>query len=96
MALTLTQLFEKRNDTILANKVAAAGWKEAKNILAQATPTATDLNWAAKMLNDDGSQATSKQLFRAVIVLLDDSAVTDAAIETAVGNAVLKLADLEV
>ena len=96
MALTLTALFDRRNDTDLMNRVAAAGWREAKAILAQGTPSATDLNWAAKMLNDNGSQGTTKQLMNGVNVLLDDGAITDASIQTAVGQAVAKLASLEV
>ena len=95
MALTLTALFEKRNDSTLRNRVGAQGWKHAKTILAQPSPIASDLKWAAKMLNDDGSGGTASQLFRAVIVLIDDGPSADSDIATAVSQAVGKLAGLE-
>lgn len=96
MALTLTELFDKRNDTVFINKVAAACWRHAKTLLAKATPTEPELKLAAKMLSDIGSGAAVKQFAIAAAVLIDDAAADDAAIENAVATAANKLVILEV
>jgi len=96
MAFTLTELFDKRNDTVFINKVAAACWKHAKTLLAKATPTDAELKLAAKMLSDVGDGATVKKFAIAAAVLIDDAAADDAAIETAVATAASKLVVLEV
>jgi|LGOV01.1.fsa_nt_gb hypothetical protein len=90
---TLDQLFNLRNSSTLRNKVAAAGWNEAKDIFLEAPSTAHHaerLIWAVEMLRDSGDGAKVEQVFRAVCVLLQDSGETstDAQIQTAVGQVV--------
>lgn len=96
MALTLTELFNKRNDTEFLNKVTAACWRHAKTMLAKATPTDGELRLAAQMLSDVGGGAIVKKFAVAAAVLIDDAAATDAAIENAVASAAAKLVALEI
>lgn len=89
---TLQDLFDMRNNSILRNKVAAAGWNAAKNIFteSEATPShAERLIWAVKALQDTGDGQTISDIFKATIVLLQDNAdPTDAQIQTAVGQVI--------
>lgn len=92
---TLEELFELRNSSVLRNRVVAAGWRLAKTIFLEpeATPLhAARLLWADKCLREPGEGSKISQLFRAVIVVLEDTgaASTDAQIETAVAQVVDK------
>ena len=90
---TLEQLFDLRNSSALRNRVAAAGWNEAKDIFLEDGATAHHAErviWAVEMLRDNGSGAKVEQVFRAVCVLLQDDgeAATGTQIQTAVGQVV--------
>lgn len=89
---TLQDLFDMRNDSLLRNKVAAAGWNAAKDIFteSESTPSHTErLIWAVKALRDAGDGQAISDIFKATIVLLQDNAnPTDAQIQTAVGQVI--------
>lgn len=90
---TLEALFDLRNSSALRNRVAAAGWNEAKDIFLEIDTTpnhAERIIWAVKMLRDSGGGSEVEQVFRAVCVLLQDDgeAATDTQIATAVGQVV--------
>lgn len=95
---TLQELFDMRNDSVLRNMVAAAGWNAAKNIFIEdaATPNhAERLIWAVKALRDHGDGETVSDVFKATIVLLQDNAdPTDAQIQTAVEQVIDKFATI--
>lgn len=91
MALTLTELFEKRSDPSIRNPVQAACWKHAKTLIAKASPTAEELKQASKLL----SGAAVEIYIIAVCVLIDDGIADDAAIEVAVETVANKLLALE-
>ena len=95
---TLQDLFDMRNDSVLRNMVAAAGWNAAKDIFVEdvGTPNhAERLVWAVKSLRDDGTGETVSDIFKASIVLLQDNASpTDAEIKTAVGQVIDKFATI--
>lgn len=94
MALSLTDLFEKRNDSAFKNKVAAACWRYAKILLAKETPTTEELKLAEKMLSSNGS-GTLEKFALAAAVLIDDGPAEDSDIENAVKIAAEKLVVLE-
>ena len=89
---TLQELFDMRNDSVLRNKVAAAGWILAKDIFVENVATenhAERLIWAVKALRDAGDGQTISDIFKAAIVLLQDNAEpTDTQIQTAVGQVI--------
>ena len=90
---TLEELFDLRNSSTLRNRVAAAGWNEAKEIFLEVDTTnhhAERIIWAVKMLRDNGVGSEVEQVFRAVCVLLQDAgeSSTDAQIQTAVRQVV--------
>lgn len=90
---TLEQLFDLRNSSVLRNRVAAAGWNEAKDIFLEVDTTAHHterIAWAVMMLRDNGGGSEIEQVFRALCVLLQDTgeSSTDAQIQTAVGQVV--------
>lgn len=90
---TLEQLFDLRTLSALRNRVAAAGWNEAKTIFLEDAATAHHaerIAWAVKMLRDNGGGAEVEQIFRALCVMLQDTgeSSTDAQIQTAVGQVV--------
>lgn len=93
---TLQELFDMRNDSLLRNKVAAAGWNAAKDIFVEdaGTPNhAERLVWAVKALRDHGDGETISDVFKASIVLLQDNATpTDAQIQTSVEQVIDKFA----
>ena len=95
---TLQELFNMRNDTELRNKVAAAGWNAAKDIFVEdvGTPNhAERLVWAIKALRDLGDGETVGDIFKASIVLLQDSGTpTDIQIQTAVEQVIDKFATI--
>lgn len=95
---TLQELFDMRNDSVLRNMVAAAGWNAAKAIFIEdaATPNhAERLVWAVKALRDHGDGQTISDVFKATIVLLQDNAdPTDAQIQTAVEQVIDKFATI--
>ena len=95
---TLQDLFDMRNDSVLRNMVAAAGWNAAKDIFVEdaGTPNhAERLVWAVKALRDNGTGETVSDIFKASIVLLQDNASpTDAEITTAVGQVIDKFATI--
>lgn len=89
---TLQELFDMRNDSVLRNKVAAAGWNAAKDIFLEVPATenhAERLVWAVKALRDAGNGQTVSDIFKAAIVLLQDNAEpADAQIQTSVGQVI--------
>ena len=90
---TLEALFDLRTLSVLRNRVAAAGWNEAKNIFLEDGATAHHterITWAVKMLRDNGGGAEVEQVFRALCVMLQDTGKnsTDTEIQTAVGQVV--------
>lgn len=93
---TLQELFDMRNNSVLRNKVAAAGWNAAKDIFIEdvATGHHTErMTWAVKALRDSGEGETIGDIFKATIVLLQDNAEpTDVQIQTAVGQVIDKFA----
>jgi len=95
---TLQELFNMRNDTELRNKVAAAGWNAAKDIFVEDVGTtnhAERLVWAVKALRDLGDGETVGDIFKASIVLLQDSGTpTDIQIQTAVEQVIDKFATI--
>jgi len=95
---TLQELFDMRNDSMLRNRVAAAGWNAAKDIFVEdgSTPNhAERLIWAVKALRDHGDGQAVGDIFKAAIVLLQDNASpTDAQIKTAVGQVIDKFATI--
>jgi len=97
---TLQELFDMRNDSVLRNKVAAAGWNAAKDIFVEDGATinhAERLVWAVKTLRDNGDGQTISDVFKATIVLLQDNAEpTDTQIQTAVEQVINKFATITV
>ena len=97
---TLQELFDMRNDSILRNKVAAAGWNATKDIFVENAATtnhAERLVWAVKALRDHGDGQTISDIFKAAVVLLQDNvAPTDEQIQTAVGQVIDKFATISV
>lgn len=95
---TLQELFDMRNDSVLRNMVAAAGWNAAKDIFIEDAATANHaerLIWAVKALRDHGDGQTISDVFKATIVLLQDNAdPTDAQIQTAVEQVIDKFATI--
>jgi hypothetical protein len=95
---TLQELFDMRNDSELRNRVAAAGWNAAKDIFVEdaATPNHSErLVWAVKALGDDGDGGTVGDIFKAAIVLLqDNTAPTDAQVQTSVEQVIDKFATI--
>jgi hypothetical protein len=95
---TLQELFDMRNDSVLRNMVAAAGWNAAKNIFVEDAATANHaerLVWAVKALRDDGSGETVSDIFKASIVLLqDNTSPTDTQIQTSVEQVIDKFATI--
>ena len=92
---TLQELFELRSSSELRNRVAAAGWREAKAIFTESESVpnhAERLIWAVRILRDVGDGGHVNEVFKAVIVLLESDNVTDAQIETAVSQVVDKFA----
>lgn len=89
---TLQELFDMRNDSLLRNKVAAAGWNAAKDIFVEDEATvnhAERLVWAVKALRDAGDGQAVGDIFKAAIVLLQDNAEpTDTQIQTSVGQVI--------
>jgi len=97
---TLQDLFNMRNDSVLRNSVAAAGWNAAKDIFIESEATgnhASRLVWAVKALRDNGDGETIGDIFKATIVLLQDNTdPTDAQIQTAVEQVIDKFATIGV
>jgi len=97
---TLQELFDMRNSSELRNKVAAAGWNAAKDIFTEDIVTenhAERLIWAVKALRDHGDGGTVSDIFKASIVLLQDTtSPTDAQIQTAVEQVIDKFATISV
>lgn len=95
---TLIELFDMRNESVLRNRVAAAGWNAAKDIFVEDGATANHaerLVWAVKALRDDGTGGTVGDIFKAAIVLLQDNAVpSDAQVQTAVEQVIDKFATI--
>lgn len=91
MALTLTELFERRSDPNIRNPVQAACWKHAKTLIAKASPTIEELRQASKLL----SGVSIETYIIAVCVIIDDGTADDAAIEAAVVTIANKLLALE-
>lgn len=95
---TLIELFDMRNESVLRNRVAAAGWNAAKDIFVEDVATtnhAERLVWAVKALRDDGDGGTVGDIFKAAIVLLQDNAApTDAQVQTAVEQVIDKFATI--
>ena len=95
---TLIELFDMRNESVLRNRVTAAGWNAARAILAEDVTTthhAERLVWAVKALRDDGDGGTVGDIFKAAIVLLqDNSAPTDAQVQTSVEQVINKFATI--
>jgi hypothetical protein len=79
---TLQELFDMRNDSELRNRVAAAGWNAAKDIFVEDAAT-------------DGDGGTVGDIFKAAIVLLqDNTAPTDAQVQTSVEQVIDKFATI--
>lgn len=91
MSLSLTDLFDKRSDSVFRNMVASACWRHAKTLLAKMTPTTEELKLANKLLNDKGTGPTIEMFATAAAVLIDDGTVDDAAIQIAVTTIADKL-----
>ena len=95
---TLIELFDMRNESVLRNRVAAAGWNAAKDIFVEDAATtyhAERLVWAVKALRDDGTGGAVGDIFKAAIVLLQDNAApTDAQIQTSVEQVIDKFATI--
>ena len=93
---TLSETFSRRRDTDLRNRTAAACWNEAKGIFLEevSTPNHADrLTWARAVLSDRGEGPEIRKVFRAAVVLLQDSATpTDAEVQSAVASVVNKFA----
>lgn len=92
MALTLLQLFEKRSDPNIRNKVTVACWKHAKTLIAKSSPSTAELKQALKLLTG----VALETYIIAVCVIIDDGTADDAAIEVAVTTTANKLVALEI
>jgi hypothetical protein len=91
MAYTLKQLFQRRNDKVFSERVAAACWRYAKSLVIKEQPTNNELKLAEKLIGDDGCGKEIGKFQIAATVLLDDSLIgneDEAAIDTAIQNAV--------
>ena len=87
----LIDLYKSQTDAF-RNKVAAAGWNKAKELLVAGTPTPADLGAAKILLN---SKTPPNTVLRGALVLLQDNSSADSAeIQTAVDTVVDKLIDV--
>ena len=87
--VTLQELFDFRNNTELRNRVAAACSNAAKEIFLEleTVPNHEErLTWAVAIFRDNGEGAAVTQVFRAVVVVLQDTVET--ALDVDVQNAV--------
>jgi len=94
--MTLEELFNLKNNSALRNKVAAACWLECKTIFTEADSVTNHLErivWAVNILRDSGTGSKTREVFRAVLVVLTDPLTADDTdIKTAVGQVVNKFA----
>lgn len=97
MAYTLKELFDRRNDKLFGDRVAAACWRYAKKLVIKTTPTVEELRLAEKLISDDGCGKEIGKFRIAALVVLDDSVVDieDMAIETTVEQIGTKLINLQ-
>ena len=97
---TLQALFDMRNSSELRNKVTAAGWNAARNIFTEDKATIFNterLTWSVKALRDDGNGQIISDVFKATIVLLQDTKEpTDEEIQLAVETVIDKFATIGV
>ena len=97
---TLKELFNMRNSSELRNRVAAAGWNAAKDIFTESNTIVDHAKrsiWAVKALRDDGDGQAISDIFKASIVLLQDNTdITDAQIQAAVDQVINKFATIGV
>ncbi len=94
---TLEQTYDLRTDTALRNRVAAACWNLAKDIILEDTGIANHaarMVWAQAAIVDDGSGQAINRVFMGVIVVHADDigGLSDADITTTVGQVITKLA----
>ena len=97
MAIALPALFDLMNSSLLRNRTAAACWNEAELIVREAesvTNHAERLAWARLALPDRGNGPAVREVFPAVVVLIQDDgeAATDAQVQGAVHTVVDKFA----
>ena len=76
MSYSLKELFDRRNDRILCDKVAAACWRYAKTLIAKPDPTVEEMRLADKLISDEGCGKEVRKFQIAATVLLDDAAET--------------------
>ena len=95
---TANELFKivREVDSATKNQVAWFCWNAAKAIFQEAGSVqdhATRIVWAKKLLADDGTGATMKQITRMVLIVLATAGpYTDVEIETVVGQIIDKIA----
>ena len=90
---TLEELYKSISDD-LRNRITAAGWNKAKDIIVDPASTPTQLKYARDLLESDGTPFAA--VVHAVLVLIQNNDdPTDAEIQTAVGSVVDKFAELE-
>ena len=85
---TLTALFETTKDQDLRNRMTAAGWNKAKEILVSISPSTADIQYAASLL----SGGSNERIINGALVLLqENSSPTDIQIQSSVDIVIEKL-----
>ncbi len=94
---SLQELFNMRNNSGFRNRVAAAGWRYAKDILTEDPVTADHARamWARALLKDQGEGTCVYEIFKGCMVILEDTdtSSTDEDVTAAVAQVVTKLAE---
>ena len=89
-----TDLYDIRQDSVLINRVSIAVAIKAQTYIDGATPTADELNWAAKVLPLNGGRTEAEKLLQYLLASNNTAAIaaitgaSDATIQTAVDAAV--------
>ena len=89
-----TDLYGIRQDSVLINRVSIAVAIKAQSYIDGATPTADELNWAAKVLPLAGGRAEAEKLLQYLLASNNTATITqitgstDATLQSAVNDAV--------
>jgi hypothetical protein len=89
---TLLGLYDS-NTADMKNKIMAAGWRKAKEILLSVSPTSQSLQYAASLLG--GDSPPNRVVHGALVVLEDNLTPTDEQIQSTVDTVVDKLIEAE-
>lgn len=79
-------------DSALRNRITAAGWNKAQDIVMDAGSTPTQLKYAQRLLTHCSNEAIA---IGVLVLTQDTDPLTNEAIQTAVGQVVDKFAALE-